>query len=720
MRQKYLIWLLLVILCLSSYPQGIAQTSKEDPDLVIVASSYITPLVTSIQDDLQNIGFNVEIKQIPYYQFYLEVLTNPDSTQYDLAIGPLQDNNPVKPRMFPSTQLRYSSTDDIAKAAYELGNTTYLDLLKSEVNVDQKQDVDPLIEMIKTSTDGTTVASNLNAFLNLYYGKLLYDLPLFAQDKQIIGWKGYQGWDKYDGILDSRKLGASWNSSTSAQRFGNKSTIRLPLDRTYGPVLLDPYRLREMNPELGDIFSSTLLSFDGHHRVHPDIAYNFIQEDWDVNGDGSDIVKGGKFTFFIDTTHQFPATTTIENNSTVNVPAEHVDANDFGLTLDLMADDLLESETLYGATNFKSVVKWESTSTTTTNDTLVVYLNTTSNQQTALLGSLYPLPDHILGGNLTTTTGESFNFRTSSLPARDSVEFQHYYTLNGSTQVSAMQFKDIIVDNTAEQWNFEANPDFPFTNEWDAESQYASFKTEFDNYPTAYNLSYFAPHIYDTPPEAYYWAYADNPSTQIHEKPTSQTISYVKFRTYGTGSLQEQFMSGEFDFVMIPPVQRITVDLSSDQFSTTLATDVAPIRIFFNQNRPILQKYDVRKAIIQALELDTIETTLKSSFPGFRSYHLPISPVFDYVLPMAVASDFSWYTTSYNLNYNQQVAQNTLKTYFNLNIGSGTTNTASNTNSTQSNPGNGKNGFLSAPWIAMISVIPMITVLYRRKRTNYS
>jgi hypothetical protein len=197
--------------------------------------------------------------------------------------------------------------------------------------------------------------------------KLLYDFPLTTTNHLTYSWLGYGDdnnpdtftldingnkhyqndlWSPQAGVIQSEKLGASWNMESTPPERGSQldpmirnTTLQLRTKSEF--VEFNPYKISMGEQKYISLISDTLLSFDQNNKPHPNIAYNFITENWDRNGNGSDTVENGKLTFFINTDYNNDSVGDWKFGNTTSIFGQHiashpVDAKDFAFALDYL------------------------------------------------------------------------------------------------------------------------------------------------------------------------------------------------------------------------------------------------------------------------------------------------------------------------------------------------------------------------------------------------
>jgi hypothetical protein len=594
-----------------------------------------------IKQALAPLGIDVVIFAKPFGQFVGDLLHSSSGRPFDIAhvrfVG--GGATPEFAWHYASDQYYYGG------AMLQLQDPDWQAWQLEDVGLNNT-DIDNMIYNIDFDMDLAQRYDDFKAFNQLYFDKLLYDLPVIALESRTSMWKGYGGatnelWNPDEGIMGSRAFGAKWTADTPAARKGDANEMVLsttvPQKKTFDPG----QSTDSATTDITRYMTSGLLTFDNGYLPHPDIAYNYLTRqtpamfDDDNNATTPD-VSAIKMTFLLRDDAYFAATTDKDGNP---VATKMVDANDFKLALDYwMIFTARDDLSVNGEYLYSGLFKDEVSTTITTNDTISLWYYTYSQTPDDVFkyGGFSPLPSHLLGGDLhyhNETSGADLVAPLDiNIPfdPQLSAEWKQWATLEGHSLTGPYEITDFQDD----AYSYVARSDYYFPNEWDVQTYYDAAKMA--ALETEYNTTLDTWGPTDTRmvdhQAAWNWAFAG--SETDHTKPTSQGIEkFTWLVIVDINNRLIKFDAGELDaFAPVGLGADVVASQSSNPNYVVKAvplTGRGPELLVLNLLNPHLKKYNVRRAISLAIDRDVLIQIHDGFAKAWYSIADPYSGIWD-------------------------------------------------------------------------------------------
>jgi hypothetical protein len=569
-----------------------------------------------IKQALAPLGIDVKVVAKPFGQFVGDLQHYTTGHPFDLAQIRFSGGGPT-----PGFMWAYHSTlTSFGQSFYQLNDPDWQAWQEVDSGV-RTTDVDALLESIEFELDLVKRQELVDEFSELYMTKLLYDFPMVSQIFLTAMWKGYGGpnnerWDPDEGTMASRALGAYWESNlpTRAEK-SNTTTLRVsavnPSKKTFDPSQSSDTATSGITNFLAD----TPLTFDKGFNPHPSLAMQWFVQDafGDMDGNAStpdEWSTAGHHTFVFRDDAYWPATTDYLGNP---IPYQKMDAADMLFTLRVMQ---LKEIIVNGQENYDSMLTANVSTTVATNDTLDVYIKAgkATPDDMLIYGSYNTvMPEHILGGVLhhENGTGTMEELDALGINPQETDEWVHWASQAGHSLVGPYEIVE-YVDN--EYRSYQQRSDYYFPNEWDIVQSYAANSAAYDALATSLNstappdLSYFAPHLYSSRQDAYYWAFDSDETNMV--KPTTQGVEslfYVIIEDTNANLLA--FESGAVDTFGSTALGAQTVENHQNNPEYVVKTQTpnrGPELLVFNLLHPHIKKLDVRLAIAHAINKDSL------------------------------------------------------------------------------------------------------------------
>ncbi|MCE7733860.1 MAG: hypothetical protein GPJ54_03210 [Candidatus Heimdallarchaeota archaeon] len=573
-----------------------------------------------IKQALAPLGIDVNIFAKPLGQFVGDLvhLTSTGKT-WDLSTFGFISDKPT-----PDLSWVYHSEGFGGSKIMQLGDPNFQAWQLLETGLNQTTDIDPLIKAIDSELDLTRRYELLEEFNDMYFTKLVWNIPLVVPSTRTAMWKGFGGpnnelWDIREGVVGSSWLGAKWDTANiPAQRVANTSTYRVSTgdQRKFN---MDPFQVIDSAQATQTLWSNTgnLLMQDGTGLVHPNVAWNWFTYDgglWDYDNDPStDGIPTTNYTYLLRNDVYWHETTLM--NGTV-APAHAVDGLDYNLTLTMY--DWMKNTNLFDTQDLKPwdpIVNWKITSTLFPYDTITIRIPNEYRKPddvTIYNDLLKPQPAHILGGNLTWLNASDVTPFNVTLPlevgmpfsAWDTYEWNHFESFEGNTAVGPYQMVDYEYNVFH---SFKSRDDYWFPNEWDIEIFYNGTDAELTALEAAYNvdLSMWANGSF--PQKAYYHAYGD-PINEVKDK--VHNLNYIEYVVIDDPNAElTKFESGEldtFDSTSIDATTVVSHERNPNLILKEAIADASIRLLFFNLLHEDLKKINVRLAITHALDREML------------------------------------------------------------------------------------------------------------------
>ncbi|MCE7735980.1 MAG: hypothetical protein GPJ54_13950 [Candidatus Heimdallarchaeota archaeon] len=499
----------------------------------------------------------------------------------------------------------------------------------------EQDDVNAMIDAIDFELNITKRYELLEEFNDLYFTKLLWNMPLAAQTYMTAMWEGFGGensadWNTKEGILGSSWLGAAWEDAfIPAQRAQDLVTYRTAVG-DQGQFNLDPFQVVDTSQATQSNIANIggFAVSDQFNNIHPNTAWNYFVTDGGTIDDDDNTttaeVASTQYTFLLRDDVVWPATTDMDG---AVVPAHQLDANDYNLTLTMY--DMDKQTTAFkvnGIDTWKVLYDWDVSTTVWTDDTLTFRLPNDLRTPDDLLWftGLTPLPDHILGGDLTwlnKTTGETdVNMTSPLVPGMpfspwNTFEWNHYESFEGNTAIGPYMMSDYEFNVFH---SFVNNPDYWFPNEWDtvAYREAAGLDAEVVALESDYsvNLTRWGGLIEQ---DAYYHTWAEVAGNKA--KPATPTLEKYQYVVIADQNAELiKFEAGDLDDYGSSQLGAAVVSAHTADADMVVKQEfpsVSARMLFFNMLHPDLLKLNVRLAITHAIDRDK----LVSIHDGFGS-----------------------------------------------------------------------------------------------------
>ncbi len=594
-----------------------------------------------IKQALAPLGINVKIVAKPWGQFVGDLLHYTTGHPFDMCQIRFSGGAPT-----PSFMALYHSTQTSFGAdMYQLNDPDWQEWMAVDSGV-TTEEVDALLESIQFELNLVTRKALVTEFNELFMTKLLYDIPVVATIALNAMWKGYGGadndlWDPQEGIMGSRKLGATWTDATAADRTSNNTHMRLDIGSPSGAEMFDPHQSFDSETSLiTGMMQNDLLDFDKDNLAHPGIAWNFyfnesFGDTYDTDNNATTpALETYTYSWFFGQDAMWAATTDADGNP---VAAHAVDAEDMVLTYDYMKHPLT---VINGKENLDPVLDYYSESTVFTNDTFTIKVDAAQVTPDGYLsfGAWFPpTPAHIVGGDLTwvndTVTNVAKVSDNAAWNPQLSDEWVHWASPEGHSLAGAY---DLVEMKLGEFYAYEARDDYWFPNE-DMVSEYYD-ATAFADLEAEYGWSFdvFAPHENAVTPDNYYWTFAGFDDTQGVE-----TFEYVVIDDINAILLQ--FEAGNLDAFGSTALGAQTVQShqSNPNYVVKEVTDPSrgPELIVFNLLNEHLKKIDVRDAIAHVID----KNELVKIHDGFgKPHHSVVKPfATGWIVPHEILYDYN-------------------------------------------------------------------------------
>jgi hypothetical protein len=584
---------------------------------------------------LAPLGIEVKIIAKPWGQFVGDLLHKTTGHPFDITHIRFTGGAPTPGFMwkFHSTKTSFGQT------MYQLDSIDFQEWQEMDAGV-TTQEVDQMLEKIEYERDLAIRKELITEFNELYMTRLLYDFPVVALTFLTAMWKGYGGennelWNADEGIIDSRKLGAKWTEFTPNERVSNNTHMRLSTVPPELEEMFDPNQsFDSATSDITRYMHNSLLDFDSNYTAHPGIAWNyyydFIPDKTYDHDDNSTTPEVGiyQYTWFLGNKTYWSSTTDTDGNY---VAAEVVDAQDFVLAYDMFKHPETK---VNGKEIFDTVLNYTASTTIFSNDTFTININ--ANHLTPddyiNFGSVSPVPHHILGGNLTlNTTHSAFVNDFVNWNPQESEEWKHWASYLGHSLAGAF---DIVEYFEGELYSYAARDDYWYPNEDDIAKYYDSeiFTTLEEQHGFKFDI--FDPNTNDINPQAIYWAFDDNISSQGIESFEYVIIDDINavLLAFDAGNI-DSFVSTSVGAQIVENHQNNENLVIKEQFLPR-----GPELLVFNLLNDHLKKINVRLAIVYAIDRDEIikihdgfaKPQYSIVWPGLEDWIVPYEIIYDY------------------------------------------------------------------------------------------
>ncbi|MCE7737219.1 MAG: hypothetical protein GPJ54_20190 [Candidatus Heimdallarchaeota archaeon] len=575
-----------------------------------------------IKQALAPLGIDVKIFAKPWGQFVGDLLRGVSTGKpFDMATVGFRGGG-----LTPDIGWLYSSEGYWGGIIMQLADPTFQAYQLAETGLNQTTDIDTLIASVDFELNLTRRYELLEEFNDMYFTKLLWNMPLVAQSTKAAMWKGFGGpnnedWNAREGVISSSFMGASWDlANTADQRSSNDSTIRWAVG-DQGKFNLDPFQVQDTSQGTQTDWSYVggLLNFDSLWNAHPQNAWNFFSGDFGDTKDHdnnvtTDEVPVTQYTFLLRDDLVWPAT--VDMNGAV-VPETPVTGLDYNLTLTMY--DMSKQTNLFdvnGIDTWEVLADWEISTTIFADDTITVWVPNTlrTPDDRIMFGSLNPLPSHLLGGDLTWLNASldytDYNMTSPMVPGMpfspwDTYQWNSFESFEGNTALGPYSMVDYEFNVFH---SFAARADYPFANEWDTAGFYAQATTALTDMETAFNVDFSLWANGTLPQDAYYHAYAEVSGNKA--KPSTQNLEYIEYVVIDDQNAELiKFEAGDLDIFGSTQLGASTV--SSHESNPGLVVkdtfpNVSARMLFFNMLEENLKKINVRLAITHVLDRDKL------------------------------------------------------------------------------------------------------------------
>jgi hypothetical protein len=390
-----------------------------------------------------------------------------------------------------------------------------------DTGINRTQLSEQMEQLAYKETDFDTVTEGIMNFTEIYMDKLLYNYPLLASSK----------YDTFPKDLDVSKVkvmnglfpnwlftGAGWsNQKDSFARYfpecGNE------------PCNLDYLQFTSTSAyQRARLLTSNMILLDQNLQPRPGLAKQWEMSDWDIYGNGSNIIENGKNKFWIRDDAYY-----IRN--TYNGPEELP-----GGPYTVQPEDLIFTQYLDDRLNNHqgiNMVDWE---VNHTENSVTFYGSQTNLNTPTNFGFIVPTPTFLLNKTLTynsTFSATPYELLELGLSPYDTREWDDYEV--DPVTAGPYYLSEYVYNNYS---RFSLRDDYWYPNEWDSPNHD------------------FVKHD-DKIIEPYYFTY-NATENKPFQKPTKLNIVNYEFKIidtekYGTGSLaafkarEEAYLNHEID-----------------------------------------------------------------------------------------------------------------------------------------------------------------------------
>ncbi|MCE7733859.1 MAG: hypothetical protein GPJ54_03205 [Candidatus Heimdallarchaeota archaeon] len=542
----------------------------------------------------------------------------------------------------------------------------------AEIGLNQTSDIYPLVKSIDYELNLTRRYEMLEEFNELYFTRLLWNMPLVAQSTKMSMWKGFGGvnnelWGPQEGIISSSFLGAKWDPAhTASQRVANSSTIRWAVgdQRQFN---LDPFQSfdDQQDSQTDWSYRGQLLSFDKNYSPHPNVAWNWFSGDfgdtWDNDNNAfTPDVALTQYTFLLRDDVYWHETQDFEGNV---IPAQRVDGLDYNLSLTLydMARQNNNFE-IEDENHWNTIADWSISSTVFPHDTVTIrvpnYLRTPNDS--FKFGNLNPLPEHLLGGDLIFYNSTSELNETAPLTPGmpfdpwDTYQWNSFESFEGNTAIGPYQMVDYDFNIFH---SFAARSDYWYPNEWDISAYHTTNIADPDllALETIYNVDLeLWGGSNSLSQDAYYHSW-NGTNPDFHDKPTALTIEFIEYVVIDDHNWELiKFEAGDLDIYRSTTLGASTVAAHTENPDLAIK-DAFPSEsasmLFFNLLNDHLKKINVRLAIAHVIDREK----LVNIHDGFGRAWWSVAD------PATISSDIDWDPIQHPLDYDYPCARYLMK-----------------------------------------------------------
>ena len=529
---------------------------------------------------LPYLGINVELRFLPFSQFVGDLLfVSPKP--YGIGIVGFVGGSVIAPDFYDL----YHSQGFFGDLLYQLASDEWQSWLPNDPGSGgiTQREVDNLIGNMTNSFDLLGERKQLTLqFQQMFMEQLLYDYPLLAPIGIFSIWHGLENFDPEEGTFGSAYLGAYWGNETPSDRQNNASTIAVRLASITGNF--DPLQVADSETKqlLEGLFPQLLMFSKRDYSPHPFLAKQFNWTTW-YNAPNPDPMVGGtidipygRMDFWIndDWFWRYP-------NGTVFGPVT-VDDVKFSFDLRTVPHTLINGKSAYQYIDHVE--------TNATEGRVSVFVSLPRVDDIITFGDMDIVPYGLLGGDLHFANGTTINALNDTI--YNPFETEEWNAFENNPVQSGpyyIDFSDVNQYKLGEYIYKWANPDFTFPNEWDSP-----------------NFDLRSPEAED----AYFFAWADDPNTAEHEKPTKMTINQFYYPiVWDFNAELSLFEAGEVDLTSPTAfgANELQAQINDPRFdvhivSTTATADL----LIFNLLDPNLKKYNVRRAIAHMVDKESL------------------------------------------------------------------------------------------------------------------
>ncbi len=541
-------------------------------------------VVSNLQYYWEPLNVKVNIVGLPYITFLSEL--NSQTKTWDFALTSF-DNGQLN---YPIPYTLYNSQNSvIANIVFGLNDSRRLQ--NTGINMSQ---VNELTKLAYETTDKANRQTVLAEFQKKYMQEWLIDLPLLTKLGVQFTWNGLTNYDPISGLMNSIYSGLKWNTIEQTQKNGGGANDTLRLVIQDGSSGFNPmFSLTSGERQLERLIFPKLFLFDKQYNPHPDMGIYYKTTN---NNDGS-------YTWNIGIR---------KNASWVDLngnPIHKITSKDVKFTFDILRFPWIAS--------LKNDFTKRIESISIQNDTNLSFkVNGFRQSDLFYLGNQMLIPEFKLNTTLTfngKVLGKIYDDKISPVSSQ---EWQDFALLPTSGSMYYLSYAAGLVAD------LKANPNFW----WPVDSDVLS-----------YNGS--------KPIGSSFLNWNDNPQTPQIERPTKPLISKISY-TYIEDKINLflQFSNGRLDLVDSrssdslslfknkPEIKRINY-LPKDRGTT----------IIVNYQNPILRPYEIRRALLAAINLTQLTISLGN---GQLAQYSPVSRGFP-----------DYYTGAYGIPYNFTVAR---------------------------------------------------------------
>ncbi len=550
-----------------------------------------------LQQALAPLGIDVKVVGKPFSQFVGDLLfVSPKP--YGIGIVGFVGGSVIAPDFYDL----YHSQGFFGDLLYQLASDEWQSWLPNDPGSGgiTQREVDNLIGNMTNSFDLLGERKQLTLqFQQMFMEQLLYDYPLLAPTGIFSIWHGLENFDPEEGTLGSAYLGAYWGNETSPDRQNNASTIAVRLASITGNF--DPLQVAdsETSTTLAGLFPSLLLFSGRDYSPHPFLAKQFNVSTWfdaPIGPNGTTVdVPYGRMDFWInnDWKWRYP-------NGTEFGPVT-VDDVKFSFDLRTAPHTLINGKSAYQYIHHVE--------TNATEGRVSVFVSVPNVDDLFAFGGMDIVPYDLLGGELTFANGTKITaLGNTSYNPFETEEWNAFEDNPVQSGPYYIDFSDVNQYKPGEYIYKWANPDFTFPNEWDSS-----------------NFDMRTPEAED----AYFFAWADDPNTATHEKPTEMTINQFYYPIVEDINVELiLFKAGEVDLTSPTAFggNELQSQINDPRFDVhTVSTTATADLLIFNLLDPNLKKYNVRRAIAHAVD----KTALQALVDNLREpQDSPVKPFF--------------------------------------------------------------------------------------------